>query len=391
VASIAHDVLGAMPVVQAFNRERLEQQRFAQQNRRSIRAGVKATRLESKLYRIVSFASAVGICAVLFVGVRAVLAGKITAGDLLVFVSYLRSVNKPMRKTAKLAGQLAKSTACGQRIAELFALEPSIRNRPDARPIRALRGAIRFEDVGFEYEHGHPILEGISLSIEPGERVALVGHTGAGKTTLVKLLLRFYDPQHGTISVDGVDLRDLTLESLRQSIGWVHQDTILFGMTVRENIALGRAEASAELIRAAARCVHAADFIERLPKQYETTLGHGGCTLSGGQRQRIALARALLREPRILLLDEPATGLDQQTRRLVEEAWMTPENNASTIVICHRLHNMERFDRIIVLSGGRICGIGTHDELLATGGDYTELVRAGRDDGVQIADWGGVA
>jgi len=385
VTSIAQDVLGAIPVIQAFSRESFEQQRFARQNRSSIRAGVKATRLESKLYRIVSLASAAGTCAILYVGVRSVLSGVMTAGDLLVFVSYLRSVNKPMRKVAKLAGQVAKAAACGERVAEVFAMTPSIKDRPGATPLVAARGQIRFDAVDFEYQPGVAVLSDIRLSIEPGERLALVGHTGAGKTTLVKLLLRFYDPKNGGVCVDGVNLRDLTLRSLRQAIGWVHQDTILFGMTVGENIALGRPDAPPELIQAAARCVHADAFIDALPKGYDTVLGEGGHSLSGGQRQRIALARALLREPRILLLDEPATGLDHQTRRLVEQAWMSSTNKSTTLVICHRLHDMHRFDRVVVMSKGRIVECGSHEDLLAADREYAALVRAGGDDRFRIA------
>ncbi|MFQ5590750.1 MAG: ABC transporter ATP-binding protein [Phycisphaerae bacterium] len=380
IASIAQDVLGAMSIVQAYNRQAIEQKRFSRQNRSSIRAGVKTTRLEAKLYRIVSLGSAASLCAILYVGVRSVLSGAMTAGDLLVFVSYLRAVNKPMRKIAKLAGQIAKATACGQRIAEVFALEPSIRDRVDARELQRVRGEIRFDEVEFSYDGQVPALAHVTMSIRPSERVALVGHTGAGKSTLAKLLLRFYDPQHGTISIDGVDLRAATLRSLRSQIGWVHQDTVLFGMTAGQNIALGRPDATPAEIRSVAERVEAAEFIARLPDGYNTVLGQGGCTLSGGQRQRIALARALLCRPAILLLDEPATGLDERTRRSVEQAWMSADNSATTIVICHDLHEMERFDRVFVLEHGRVVQVGTHHELCAAGGEYASLLRSERPD-----------
>lgn len=374
VASIAGDVLAAVAVVQAFNRERTEQERFARQNRSSIRAGIRTTRLESKLYRVVSLGSAIGLCLILYVGVRHVLGGTMTAGDLLVFLSYLRAVNKPMRNIAKLSSQLAKATACGERVAELFAVVPSIRERLDARPLEAIRGAVEFDHVSFEYEPGVKALSDVSLTIAPGERVALVGHTGAGKSTLVKLLLRFEDPTEGCVCVDRRDLRSVTLLSLRSRIGWVHQDTVLFGMTVAENIALGRPDADFERVRAVARAVQADEFVENLPSGYDTVLKQGASDLSGGQRQRLALARALLREPAILLLDEPATGLDARTRRLVEQAWMSERNSATTIVICHALYGMERFDRVIVLSRGRIVDQGTHRELLARGcAAYSEL------------------
>jgi ABC-type multidrug transport system fused ATPase/permease subunit len=379
MASIAHDVLGAMAVVQAFNREPIEHKRFARQERSTIRAGVRTTRLESKLDRVVAVASAAALCAIVYVGVRAVLNGSMTAGDLLVFVAYLRGVNKPLRQMSKVAGQLAKSTTCGQRIAEIFALEPSVRDRPSAVPLGSVDGEISFERVSFGYDGRTPALSDVSFSIEPGQRVAIVGHTGAGKSTLAKLLLRFYDPQRGTIRVDGVDIRDVALESLRRQIGWVHQDTVLFGMTVAENIALGDPDAEAEAIRAVARRVGAEEFIETLPKGYDTVLGQHGNTLSGGQRQRLALARALLRQPRILMLDEPVVGLDAISRSLVEQAWMSPANRATTMIICHRLHQMDRFDRILVLRSGVLFESGTHAELLAKGGEYAAMVEAAGD------------
>ena len=303
-----------------------------------------------------------------------------TAGDLLLFVAYLRAVNKPMRKVAKLAGQVAKATSCGQRIAEIFAIRPSVQDREGAQPLSSVKGRITFANVTFGYNPATAALSEVNLTIEPGQRVAIVGRTGAGKSTLVKLLLRFYDPQVGEIRIDDIDLRDIKLRSLRRRIGWVHQDTILFGMSIAENIALGRSSADDAQISAAARLVHADEFIETLPKRYETVLGQGGHTLSGGQRQRIALARALLREPPILLLDEPATGLDPQTAQIAEEAWISDDNRATTLVICHRLHEMHRFDRIVVLDHGRICESGTHDELLAKRGSYAVLLAAGDDE-----------
>lgn len=385
IASVAHDVLGAMSITQAFNRERIEEKRFARQNRRSVRAGVKATRLESKLYRIVSLASAVAVCAILYIGVRSVLSETMTAGDLLVFIAYLRGVNKPLRKSAKLAGQVAKATSCGQRVAEIFDIEPSVSDREDAVVLSDVEGRVDVEAVTFGYDAQRPALTDVNLSIAPGERVAVVGHTGAGKSTLIKLLLRFYDPQEGVVKIDGKDLRDIKLRSLRRRIGWVHQDTVLFGMSVAENIALGKPHAEPDEIQEAAQRVLAHEFIESLPDGYETILGQGGQTLSGGQRQRIALARALLRDPPVLLLDEPVTGLDDLTMQVVEQAWLSPQNKATTLIICHRLREMNRFNRIVVLAQGRICESGTHDELLALGGEYTSLFRAGGDERNSVA------
>ncbi|UCF22914.1 MAG: ABC transporter ATP-binding protein, partial [Ralstonia sp.] len=282
-------------------------------------------------------------------------------------------------KVAKLTAQVAKATACGQRVAELFALEPAVRSAPDARELGPIAGTVDFERVDFTYEGNRPALSDVTLHVAAGERVAIVGPTGAGKSTLMKLLLRFHDPQEGRVQVDGDDLRDVTIESLRRQIGWVHQDTVLFGMSVAENITLGRVDASEALVRDVAARVHADEFIEKLPDGYDTVLGQEGATLSGGQRQRLALARALLREPRILLLDEPATGLDPLTRRVVEQAWLAPTNNATTLVIAHRFHDMNRFDRVVFLSDGRVCAIGPHEELLKSSRDYAALVAAGTD------------
>ncbi|MBI4717175.1 MAG: ABC transporter ATP-binding protein [Planctomycetes bacterium] len=376
VASIAHDVLGAMSIIQAFNREQIERRRFSRQDRTTVRAGVKTTRLEARLYGIVSVASALALCLILYVGVRSVLDHAMTAGDLLVFVAYLRGLGKPVRNLTKLAGQMAKSTTCGKRVAEVFELEPAVVTRPGATRLDDVRGEIRFEGVSFWYDDHRPALTDVSFAVAPGQRMAIVGHTGAGKSTLAKLLLRFYDPQSGRVSLDGVDLRDVSLDSLRRQIGWVHQDTVLFGMTIAENIALGCPEADGARIREIAQRVRADEFIDRLPAGYETVLGQGGTSLSGGQRQRLALARALLPGPRILLLDEPATGLDAISRQLVEEAWLAPDNKATTLVICHRLRDMERFDRILVLRQGELCESGTHAELLARDGEYAAMIRA---------------
>lgn len=377
VADIAHDVIGAMSIIQAFNREPIEQKRFARNNRSSTRAGVKTTRLESRLYRVISIAAAASTCVILYLGVRFVMAKTISAGDLLVFMAYLRGMNRPMRQLGKTVGTLAKATTCGERVLEVFSWRPAIVDAPDAAPLADVQGAVAFEHVTFGYQPDVPALVDVSFRVEPGQRVAIVGHTGAGKSTLAKLLLRFYDPGEGCVRVDGRDVRTATLASLRRSIGWAHQDAVLFGMSVRENIALGNPEVDDdEAVREVARMVAADRFIEQWPTGYDTVLGQKGMTLSGGERQRLALARALFHRPRILLLDEPATGLDAVTRKQVEEAWLSSANAATTIVICHRLREMERFDRILLLRQGRIAESGTHKELIDLDGEYATMWHA---------------
>ena len=379
VAAVAHEVLGAITTVQAFNREKVESQRFARQNRASIRAGLKATRLEAKLFRIVTLSSAVGMCAVLFIGVRSVLNGVMTAGDLLVFVAYVRAINKPLRKLSKLAGHVAKSTACGMRIAEILKIPPTIQDAPDAIVAQRVRPKIELRDVSFTYPNGTQALQGLSLCIEPGERVAVVGRSGAGKTTVMKLLLRFYDPTEGTILLDDHDISQFTVTSLRDQIAVVQQDTVLFGLTIAENISLGSEEIDAqevhqvEAVRRAAKAVGAHSFIMGLPEGYDTKLSERGTTLSGGQRQRIALARALLRDAPILILDEPVSGLDAEVARLAESTWMAPDPARSVIVICHDYSFMERYDRIVVLDNGRLLDVGTHVELLKRCESYKAL------------------
>lgn len=376
IASVAHEVLGAITVVQAFNREHVEAQRFARQNRSSIRAGLKATRLEAKLFRVVSLASAVGLCAVLFLGARYVVQGTMTAGDLLVFVAYVRSVQKPLRKLSKLAGQAAKATTCGLRIAEILEIPPAITDAPNALQARGPQSSIQFDGVSFSYPNGTTALRELSLSVKAGERVAIVGRSGAGKSTLMKLLLRFYDPTAGALLMDGVDIRRFTVASLRDQIAVVQQNTVLFGLTVAENIALGRPEASEEEIRRVAQCVGADSFIEALPQKYETKLSERGTTLSGGQRQRIALARALLCDTPVLLLDEPVSGLDAELAQLAEQTWMAAGRDQTVIVICHHYFNMERYDQIVVLDEGRLIGSGRHRDLRQRCLYYDRLCRA---------------
>lgn len=376
IASIAHEVLGAITLVQAFNREKIEQERFARQNRSSIRAGVRATRLEAKLFRIISLSSALGLCVVLYIGVNSVLTGVMSSGELLIFIGYLRAMNKPLRKLSKLASQTAKATTCGMRVAEILQIPPAVTDAPDAAVAKDIRGAIELDEVSFTYPDGTPALSKVSLKVAAGQRVAVVGPSGAGKSTLMKLLLRFYDPASGRILMDGTDIRGFTLTSLRDQIAVVQQDTVLFGLTVAENIALGCDEIDKSAVRKAAKAVGAHEFIKSLPDGYDTALAERGATLSGGQRQRIALARAMMRQSPILILDEPVTGLDAQAAQSAEATWMTNGSRRTTFVICHDLTAMERFDKVVVLDQGRVIDAGAHDELAERCEVYVSLNKA---------------
>jgi ATP-binding cassette, subfamily B, bacterial len=373
VASIAHEVLGAIMVVQAFNREKIELQRFSRQNRSSIRAGVRTTRLEAKLFRTVSLASAVGLCAVLYFGVSAVLAGTMTAGDLLVFVAYVRALNKPIRKMTRLAGQSAKATACGLRIAEILSIQPNVKDSPDSVEAEGIEGRVVLDGVSFDYPDGTRALDDVSFSIEAKECVAIVGRSGAGKSTIIKLLSRFYDVDRGAIRIDDLDIREIKVASLRNQFAVVQQGTVVFGFSVAENIALGCEEVDIAEVRKAAKSAGADEFIRALPNGYRTVLSERGTKLSGGERQRLALARAFLRKSPILILDEPGTGLDAGLEHSTETDLVFEGIERTRIVICHDFATMQRFDRVIVLDNGRVVADGDHASLVQSSSSYQKL------------------
>jgi len=297
---------------------------------------------------------ALGTCLVIWFGVTRVQAGAITPGDLLVFTAYLSTLYKPVRKLAAMTGRIAKATASGERLMEIFDLEPEVREAPGAITAPPLKGKLAFEDVSFRYPGGGPVLDHARLEIEPGECLAIVGESGAGKSTLGRLLLRFYDPVAGRVTVDGHDLRDLTLSSLREQISIVLQDSVLFATTIRENIAYGRLDATEEEIVAAARAAGAHDFIEDLPDGYDTIVGERGATLSGGERQRVAVARAILRDSPILVLDEPLTGLDAATAVQVAGALRAAANGRTTVLIAHDDISLSIADRIVEVRDGAL-------------------------------------
>ncbi len=335
VTSGAAEALGAIRVVQALSLEQALGRSFGQQNRASAEDDVRGRQLAAQLERSVDLLVALGTALVLAAGAGLVLDGSLTAGELLVFLSYLKSGFRPLQDVAKYTGRLARAAAAGERILELLDRDPEVRDCPGAMAAPPLCGAIRFDRVGFGYERDRPVLDGVSVEAPPGSRIAIVGSSGAGKSTLASLVLRLADPWTGRVLLDGADIREFTLASVRAQVSVVLQDTILFHATVGENIGLGRPGATPAEVEAAARLASAHEFIAQLPQGYDTLVGERGLTLSAGQRQRIALARAALRRAPIVILDEPTTGLDAENARAVTEALTRFADGATLLVVTH--------------------------------------------------------
>jgi len=375
MASTAAEAIGAMKLVQALSLEPLFAGSFFKRNQEGQKEDVRGARLTAGLERAVGFLTAVSTALVVWYGARLVLRQELTPGELLVFLTYLRNTFHPVQDFAKYTGRLAKASAAGERVIDLLEQTPAVRDLPGAVPAPAFRGAIRFENVSFAYEPDRRVLEEVEFAVDPGQHVALVGPSGIGKSTLASLLLRLYDPGQGRVLIDGRDIRDYTLASLRAQISVVLQDTLLFAATVRDNIAYGAPSATAADVEAAARLANAHDFIQALPKGYDTVLGERGVTLSGGQRQRLAIARAAVRKAPILLLDEPATGLDEENERAVLDALTRLAQERTTFFITHDLRVAAGADLVIYLERRRVLERGTHLDLLRAGGRYAALYR----------------
>jgi ABC-type multidrug transport system fused ATPase/permease subunit len=377
VATVAEENIVGVHVVKAFAQEPAEQRKFVHRSERVFDQTVRANRQRATYVPLISFVPMLAQAAVLLLGARMVAHHTLSVGSFVAFNLYLGMLVLPLRSLGMWVGQAQRATAAGERIFEVIDEPEEIADAPSARPLPDGGGAISFEHVTFGYDPERPVLRDVDLELAPGSTVALIGHTGSGKTTLTSLVPRFYDPTAGRVLVDGVDVRDVRLTSLRRAIGVVSQDPFLFSATVRENIAFGRGDLSDDQVRRAAEAAQAHEFIERLPNGYETVIGERGITLSGGQRQRIAIARALAMDPRILVLDDATASVDATTEARIRAGLRTAMQDRTTLIIAHRLSTIALADEIVVLDDGRIAARGTHAELLQTSPVYREIYEHG--------------
>src|SRR5229473_107930 len=373
IVGVVQQGLESMRVVNAFGRQELEEKHLADASREEIKAALKARRVKSLLSPIVAVTVSLCTAFVLWRGASLVLASAMTVGSLTVFLSYLKDFFKPVKDLAKMSGTIAQAVVGMERVRGILDIDLTIPERPDARDPGKLAGAIQFDHVAFAYDPAAPVLKDVTFSIVTGQFVGIVGTTGGGKTTVISLIPRFYDATSGKVSIDGVDVRDYRLQPLRDQMAFVLQDTVLFRGTVRDNIAYGRPDATEDEIIEAARLDSAHEFIARMPLGYDTLLGDRGLTLSGGERQRIGIARAIIRNSPILILDEPTAALDTESEKVVIEAIERLMKGRTVITIAHRLSTIRDADKIIVLKAGVVAEQGTHQELLALGGVYAEL------------------
>jgi ABC-type multidrug transport system fused ATPase/permease subunit len=373
LASRMTEVLSAIPLVQAFAREKYEEEKFDAVTAETLQEAIRVARLEAAATRSSQIITALGTAAAVLFGALQVLHGKMLPGELVLVAAYLNNLHKPLRQLAKLSSDFSKAMASADRISEVLDIEPQIQDRPDAVEAPHLNGEIVFQNVSFDYGDGKGVLKNVSFAVSPGQRLALVGVSGAGKSTIVSLILRLYETQEGAIFIDGTNLQHYRLESLRRQIGLVLQNSILFGTTIRENIAYGKPEASLEEILAAAKAANADEFVRELENGYDSVIGERGATLSGGQRQRIAIARALIRNAPILILDEPMTGLDVESEAKVREALDRLKAGRTCLVITHDLLSVADADLVLLLEAGQIVERGRHSELAATSTRYRQL------------------
>ena len=373
LASLAQETLASIRIVQGLAQEEQQDERFRAQSTTSLQAYQEGIRYQARIWPIVDLLAATGLAMVMWYGATRVLAGALTTGDVVIFFAYITNLYAPMRQLARLSYMFNRASVAAERIAEIMTVRSEVVDRARARTAVALKGSIEFLNVSFEYEPGQPVLSKIYLAIRPGERVAIIGATGAGKSTLVSLVPRLYDPSSGAVYIDGEDIRNYSVQSLREQISLVLQDSLLFSGTIRENIAFGRRNATEHEIVAAAVTANADEFIQRLPDGYDTLVAERGSSLSGGEKQRIAIARAVLRDTPILILDEPTSSLDAASERLVIDALERAAAGRTTLIIAHRLTTVRLADRVVVLEKGHVAEEGSRQELLARNGKYSHL------------------
>ncbi|MDR1045069.1 MAG: ABC transporter ATP-binding protein/permease [Candidatus Adiutrix sp.] len=372
--SILQETISGIRVVKSFAREDHEAGRFEEQLSWNFKSIMKATRANAILNPVVEVLATVGIALIIWYGGREVIEERLTAGSLVAFLTYAVNLSNPIKRLSNAFGRLQQAQAGCERVFGALDFEPEVQDRPEAAQLPTIEGRVRFEEVCFSYESGgQRVINGLNFTAEPGQMVALVGHSGAGKSTLANLIMRFYDVSSGAITIDGLDLRSVTQKSLREQVGIVPQETVLFSGSIYDNIRYGRLTAGREEVLAAARSAHVTEFAEELPDGFEALVGERGLTLSGGQRQRVAIARAILKDPRILILDEATSALDTESERLVQDALDVLLKGRTSFVIAHRLSTIFKADVIMVLNHGRLVEHGPHQELLAAGGVYARL------------------
>jgi len=376
ISSIIQETIGGIEVIKSFATEKQEVERFQTYNVQNFHLNMKRTRLVAILPPLMEILTTIGLSAILWYGGLEVINGNLTIGELVAFLGYVALAVNPLNKIGKNYSRYQQALASAERMFEILDTEPEIKESPKAIEMPRINGYIQFRNVSFSYDDKELVLKDIDLDLRPGEKIALVGRSGVGKTTLVSLIPRFYDPTSGSITIDGHNIRNVKLMSLRRQIGIVSQETFLFNGTIKDNIAYGKMKATDEEIVDAAKKANAHNFIMSLEKGYDTPVGERGVKLSGGQRQRIAIARAILRDPRILILDEATSAVDAESEALIQDALEKLMKDRTTIIIAHRLSTILRADKIIVLDERKIEEIGSHQELLAKNGLYTRLYKS---------------